>query len=335
MSDLMQHQLIDDFGRQVNYVRISVTDRCDFRCVYCMAEEMTFLPRESIMSIEEIQLVARAFVELGVSRIRLTGGEPLVRRGLVDNLHHIGHLEGLDELLITTNGSQLVRHAQALKKAGVKRLNVSLDSLDEAKFKAMTRTGKLPQVLQGINAAIEAGFERIKLNAVVMRGNNDDEVLDLVEFARDKAIDIAFIEEMPLGTIESHDRAVTYCSSDEVREIIEQRYPLTHSPQKTAGPSRYYSMPNHGTRVGFISPHSHNFCESCNRVRVTTEGRLLLCLGQEHSVDLRAVMRTYPGDTERLKQAIIDSMEIKPKGHDFNVQAAQPIIFRHMNVTGG
>ena len=235
MSDLMQHQLIDDFGRQVNYVRISVTDRCDFRCVYCMAEEMTFLPRESIMSIEEIQLVARAFVELGVSRIRLTGGEPLVRRGLVDNLHHIGHLEGLDELLITTNGSQLVRHAQALKKAGVKRLNVSLDSLDEAKFKAMTRTGKLPQVLQGINAAIEAGFERIKLNAVVMRGNNDDEVLDLVEFARDKAIDIAFIEEMPLGTIESHDRAVTYCSSDEVREIIEQRYPLTHSPQKTAG----------------------------------------------------------------------------------------------------
>ena len=182
----MQHQLIDDFGRQVNYVRISVTDRCDFRCVYCMAEEMTFLPRESIMSIEEIQLVARAFVELGVNRIRLTGGEPLVRRGLVDNLHHIGRLEGLDELLITTNGSQLVRHAQALKKAGVKRLNVSLDSLDEAKFKAMTRTGKLPQVLQGINAAIEAGFERIKLNAVVMRGSNDDEVLDLVEFARDK-----------------------------------------------------------------------------------------------------------------------------------------------------
>ncbi len=270
----MQHQLIDDFGRQVDYVRISVTDRCDFRCVYCMAEEMTFLPRESIMSIEEIHLVARAFVELGVSRIRLTGGEPLVRRGLVDNLHHIGRLKGLDELLITTNGSQLVRHAKALKNAGVKRLNVSVDSLDEDKFKAMTRTGKLPQVLQGINAAIEEGFERIKINAVVMRGSNDDEVLDLVEFARDKAIDIAFIEEMPLGTIESHDRAVTYCSSDEVREIIEQRYPLTHNPQKTAGPSRYYSMLNHGTRVGFISPHSHNFCGDCNRVRVTVEGRV-------------------------------------------------------------
>ena len=188
--------------------------------------------------------------------------------------------------MITTNGSQLVRHAKALKEAGVKRLNVSLDSLDEVKFKDMTRTGKLPQVLQGINAAIEEGFERIKINAVVMRGSNDDEVLDLVEFARDKGIDIAFIEEMPLGTIESHDRALTYCSSDDVREIIEQRYPLIHNPQKTAGPSRYYSMPNHDTRIGFISPHSHNFCADCNRVRVTVEGRLLLCLGNEHSVDL-------------------------------------------------
>jgi|TARA_B110000211_G_scaffold8053_1_gene8673 cyclic pyranopterin phosphate synthase len=330
----MQHQLIDDFGRQVNYVRISVTDRCDFRCVYCMAEEMTFLPRESIMSIEEIQLVARAFVELGVNRIRLTGGEPLVRRGLVDNLHHIGRLKGLDELLITTNGSQLVRHAQALKKAGVKRLNVSLDSLDEAKFKAMTRTGKLPQVLQGINAAIEAGFERIKLNAVVMRGSNDDEVLDLVEFARDKGIDIAFIEEMPLGTIESHDRAVTYCSSDEVREIIEQRYPLTHNPQKTAGPSRYYSMLNHGTRVGFISPHSHNFCGDCNRVRVTVEGRLLLCLGNEHSVDLMPILRSQPGQIEPLKQAIIAAMALKPEKHYFDLHE-KPQILRFMNATGG
>jgi cyclic pyranopterin phosphate synthase len=330
----MQHQLIDDFGRQVNYVRISVTDRCDFRCVYCMAEEMTFLPRESIMSIEEIQLVARAFVELGVNRIRLTGGEPLVRRGLVDNLHHIGRLKGLDELLITTNGSQLVRHAQALKKAGVKRLNVSLDSLDEAKFKAMTRTGKLPQVLQGINAAIEAGFERIKLNAVVMRGSNDDEVLDLVEFARDKGIDIAFIEEMPLGTIESHDRAVTYCSSDEVREIIEQRYPLTHNPQKTAGPSRYYSMLNHGTRVGFISPHSHNFCGDCNRVRVTVEGRLLLCLGNEHSVDLMPILRSQPGQIESLKQAIIAAMALKPEKHYFDLHE-KPQILRFMNATGG
>ncbi len=330
----MQHQLIDDFGRQVNYVRISVTDRCDFRCVYCMAEEMTFLPREGIMSIEEIQLVGRAFVELGVSRIRLTGGEPLVRRGLVDNLHHIGRLEGLDELLITTNGSQLVRHAQALKKAGVKRLNVSLDSLDEAKFKAMTRTGKLPQVLQGINAAIEAGFERIKLNVVVMRGSNDDEVLDLVEFALNKGIDIAFIEEMPLGTIESHDRAVTYCSSDEVREIIEQRYQLTYSPQKTAGPSRYYSISNHAIRVGFISPHSHNFCGDCNRVRVTVEGRLLLCLGNEHSVDLMPILRTQLGQIEPLKQAIIAAMALKPEKHYFDLHE-KPQILRFMNATGG
>jgi len=334
MSEFMQHQLIDDFGRQVDYVRISVTDRCDFRCVYCMAEEMTFLPRESIMSLEEIALVARAFVELGVSRIRLTGGEPLVRRGLVDNLHHIGRLKGLDELLITTNGSQLVRHAKALKEAGVKRLNVSLDSLDEAKFKAMTRTGKLPQVLQGINAAIEEGFERVKINAVVMRGSNDDEVLDLVEFARDKGIDIAFIEEMPLGTIESHDRALTYCSSDDVREIIEQRYPLTHNPKKTAGPSRYYSMPNHDTRIGFISPHSHNFCGDCNRVRVTVEGRLLLCLGNEHSVDLMPILRGHPGEVEPLKQAIIASMALKPEKHHFDLHE-KPQILRFMNATGG
>jgi cyclic pyranopterin phosphate synthase len=295
---------------------------------------MTFLPRESIMSLEEIALVARAFVELGVSRIRLTGGEPLVRRGLVDNLHHIGRLKGLDELLITTNGSQLVRHAKALKEAGVKRLNVSLDSLDEAKFKAMTRTGKLPQVLQGINTAIEEGFERIKINAVVMRGSNDDEVLDLVEFARDKGIDIAFIEEMPLGTIESHDRALTYCSSDDVREIIEQRYPLTHNPKKTAGPSRYYSMPNHDTRIGFISPHSHNFCGDCNRVRVTVEGRLLLCLGNEHSVDLMPILRGHPGEVEPLKQAIIASMALKPEKHHFDLHE-KPQILRFMNATGG
>ena len=330
----MKHQLIDDFGRQVDYVRISVTDRCDFRCVYCMAEEMTFLPRDNIMSLEEIELVARAFVELGVSRIRLTGGEPLVRRGLVDNLHHIGRLEGLDELLITTNGSQLVRHAKALKEAGVKRLNVSLDSLDETKFKAMTRTGKLPQVLQGINAAIEQGFERIKINAVVMRGSNDDEVLDLVEFARYKGIDIAFIEEMPLGTIESHDRAITYCSSDDVRAIIEQRYPLIHSPQKTAGPSRYYSMANHNTRIGFISPHSHNFCGDCNRVRVTVEGRLLLCLGNEYSVDLMPMLRGQPGQVEPLKQAIIASMALKPEKHHFDLNE-KPQILRFMNATGG
>ena len=330
----MQHQLIDDFGRQVNYVRISVTDRCDFRCVYCMAEEMTFLPRDSIMSLEEVELVARAFVELGVSRIRLTGGEPLVRRGLVDNLHHIGRLEGLDELLITTNGSQLVRHAKALKEAGVKRLNISLDSLNEVRFKAMTRTGKLPQVLEGINVAIEQGFERIKINSVVMRGSNDDEVLDLVEFARDKGIDIAFIEQMPLAIIQSHHRAITYCSSNDVREIIEQRYPLIHNPQKTAGPSRYYSMASHNTRIGFISPHSHNFCGDCNRVRVTVEGRLLLCLGNEHSVDLMPILRGQPGQVAPLKQVIVASLVLKPEKHNFDLNE-KPQILRFMNATGG
>jgi len=330
----MQKQLIDDFGRRVDYVRISVTDRCDFRCVYCMAEKMTFLPRDSIMSIEEIELVALAFVELGVSRIRLTGGEPLVRRGLVENLHKIGRLDGLDELLITTNGSQLVRHAKALKAAGVKRLNVSLDSLDEAKFKAMTRTGKLPQVLEGLNAAIEEGFERIKINAVVMRGSNDDEVLDLVEFVRDKGIDIAFIEEMPLGAIESHDRALTFCSSDDVREIIEQRYTLTHVPQQTAGPSRYYAMPGHGSRIGFISPNSHNFCGDCNRVRVTVEGRLLLCLGNEHSVNLMPLLRAHPGQVEPIKEAIVDAMSLKPEKHHFDLHE-KPQILRFMNATGG
>ena len=198
----------------------------------------------------------------------------------------------------------------------------------------MTRTGKLPQVLQGINAAIEEGFERVKINAVVMRGSNDDEVLDLVEFARDKGIDIAFIEEMPLGTIESHDRALTYCSSDDVREIVEQRYPLTHNPKKTAGPSRYYSMPNHDTRIGFISPHSHNFCGDCNRVRVTVEGRLLLCLGNEHSVDLMPILRGHPGEVEPLKQAIIASMALKPEKHHFDLHE-KPQILRFMNATGG
>jgi cyclic pyranopterin phosphate synthase len=334
MRKFMQHQLIDDFGRQVDYVRISVTDRCDYRCVYCMAEEMTFLPRESIMSLEEIELVARAFVELGVSRIRLTGGEPLVRRGLVENLHKIGKLPGLDELLITTNGSQLLRHAKALKDAGVSRLNVSLDSLDATKFKEMTRIGKLSQVLTGIDAAIEQGFKRIKINAVVMRGSNDDEVLDLVEFAREKAIDIAFIEEMPLGNIQSHDRAITYCSSDDVRALIEQRYKLTHNLAKTAGPSRYYNMPGHETKIGFISPHSHNFCGDCNRVRVTVEGRLLLCLGNEHSVDLMPILRSNKGMVEPLKEAIKASMALKPEKHHFDLHE-KPQILRFMNATGG
>ena len=330
----MGKQLIDDFGRTVDYVRISVTDRCDFRCVYCMAENMTFLPRTDIMSIEEIALLAQVFTELGVKRIRLTGGEPLVRRGLVDHLGNIGSLPGLEELLITTNGSQLVRYSKILKDAGVNRLNVSLDSLRAERFKAMTRNGDLNKVLAGIDAACKQGFQRIKINSVVMKGSNDDEVLDLLEYARDKQVDIAYIEEMPLGNIDSHDRALSFCSSDEVMTILESRYPLHAMVNKTAGPSRYYRMADSPIRVGFISPHSHNFCADCNRVRVTVEGRLLLCLGNEHGVDLLPIMRTHPGQTEPLKEAIVGAMPMKPERHYFDLHA-EPQILRFMNATGG
>ena len=330
----MSQQLIDDFGRTVDYVRISVTDRCDFRCVYCMAEEMTFLPREDIMTIEEIELLSRAFTELGVRRIRLTGGEPLVRRGLVDHLANIGSLPGRDELLITTNGSQLVRYSETLKQAGVTRLNVSLDSLNTERFKTMTRNGDLNKVLAGIDAAREQGFEHIKINAVVMKGSNADEILGLLEYAREKQLDIAYIEEMPLGNIDSHDRALSFCSSDEVMEVIETRYSLLPMAQKTAGPSRYFQMADSDIRVGFISPHSHNFCADCNRVRVTAEGRLLLCLGNEHSVDLLPVMRAEPGVIEPVKEAIIKAMSLKPERHYFDLNE-EPQILRFMNATGG
>jgi len=299
-----------------------------------MAEEMTFLPREDIMSIEEIELLSRAFTELGVKRIRLTGGEPLVRRGLLDHLANIGKLPGLEELLITTNGSQLVRYSQTLKQAGVTRLNVSLDSLQAERFKAMTRNGDLSKVLAGIDAAREQGFQHIKINAVVMKGSNADEILDLLEYARNKQLDIAYIEEMPLGNIDSHDRALSFCSSDEVMEVIESRYSLLPMAQKTAGPSRYFQMADSDIRVGFISPHSHNFCADCNRVRVTAEGRLLLCLGNEHSVDLLPVMRAEPGALEPVKEAIVKAMSLKPERHYFDLNE-EPQILRFMNATGG
>lgn len=324
--------LVDRFGRTVDYIRLSVTDRCDFRCVYCMGEEMTFLPHAQVLTLEEIEQIAAAFVSLGVKKIRLTGGEPLVRREVIKLIRAIGQLDA--ELAITTNGSQLTQMADDLKAAGVNRLNISIDSLQEERFKKMTRIGKLPKVMAGIDAAIGAGFGRIKLNAVVMKGRNDDEVLDLVEYAREKGVDVSFIEEMPLGDISEHDRAEAYCSSDEVREIIEQRYALQPSTERTAGPSRYFRMSGSETRVGFISPHSHNFCSECNRVRVTVEGRLLLCLGNEHSVDLRAVIRRYPNNPERLKQAIIQAMDLKPEKHEFNLED-EPQIIRFMNMTGG
>ena len=326
--------LVDNFGRTVNYVRISVTDRCDFRCVYCMDEEMQFVPRARLLSLEEIAVIARAFTELGVGKIRITGGEPLIRRNITKLFHDIGRLEGLRELVLTTNGSQLPKLAGELKDAGVKRINISLDSLDADKFRRLTRVGELDKVLAGIDAALETGFENIKINSVILKNRNDDEVTDLVEFASARGMDISFIEEMPLGTIGEHDRAEAYYSSDEIKADLEQRYTLLPTLDTTGGPSRYYRIVETGTRVGFISPHSHNFCDSCNRVRLTCEGRLLLCLGQEHSVDLRQVIRAHPGDMERLKQALRDSMQIKPKGHEFDL-SAKPVIFRHMNMTGG
>ena len=334
MTNSSPAKLIDRFGRTVDYLRISITDRCDFRCVYCMAEDMTFLPRNQILSLEEIYTLAQTFVELGVTKIRITGGEPLVRKGALELLQQIGVLNGLHELVLTTNGSQLVTAAPILKAANVKRLNISLDTLDANKFKELTRTGDLKNVLNGIQAAKKEGFERIKLNAVILKNRNHNEVCDLVQFAIDNEIDISFIEEMPLGIVEKHNRAEAYYSSDEIRRDLEQRFTLIQSTEKTNAPSDYSDIPNTQTRVGFISPHSHNFCSTCNRVRLTVEGRLLLCLGNEHSIDLKTILRAPDFSSEKLKQAIIDSMEIKPEKHEFNVKE-QPVIFRYMNMTGG
>jgi len=326
--------LIDKFSRQVRYVRISVTDRCDFRCVYCMSEEMTFLPRAQVLTLEELHQVARAFTELGVEKIRLTGGEPLVRKGIDDLVKDIGGLPGLKDFAMTTNGASLPRYAQALKQGGMNRLNISLDSLNPERFKRLTRTGNLSKVIDGIHAAQDAGFERIKLNAVILRGRNDDEVLDLVDFARDEQLDISFIEEMPLGDVSDHSRGETFYSSDDVQTRIESRYALMPSPETTLGPSRYFRMADSQSRVGFISPHSHNFCSTCNRVRVTVEGRLLLCLGNEHSVDLRDTLRRYPGELEPLKDQIIAAMDLKPERHHFSTDGDVQVV-RFMNMTGG
>jgi len=299
-----------------------------------MSENMTFVPRAQVLTLEELATVARAFSELGVTKIRLTGGEPLVRKNVLSLVQAIGQLPGLRELALTTNGTQLERMSKDLRRAGVRRLNISLDSLDPERFRRITRVGELDKVLRGIEVAQTAGFEKIKINSVILKHRNHDEISDLVGFAVDRGFDISFIEEMPLGIIDEHDRAEVYYSSDEVRRDIESHFTLVATTENTGGPSRYYRVANTDTRVGFISPHSHNFCSSCNRVRVTTEGRLLLCLGQEHSVDLRAVLRAHPGNLDRLKQAIVNSMTIKPKGHDFNLQQ-QPVILRHMNMTGG
>jgi len=300
-----QNKLTDRFGRTVNYVRLSVTDRCDFRCVYCMAEDMTFLPRQQVLTLEEIARVARNFVDLGTEKIRLTGGEPLVRKDILELVKEIGTY-GLRDFAMTTNGSQLTTMAEPLRKAGMHRLNISLDSLDADKFRNITRTGKLSHVLDGIDAAREAGFRGIKINTVVMKGRNDEEIPELIEFARKKKVDISFIEEMPLGEISEHDRGLALCTSEEVRDIIRKHLELVPATEDSGGPARYYRMEDSETRVGFISPHSHNFCSTCNRVRVTVEGRLLLCLGNEHSVDLRRVLRGNPVTDDKLRETIIE-----------------------------
>ncbi|MFT5482306.1 MAG: cyclic pyranopterin phosphate synthase [Halieaceae bacterium] len=341
--------LVDRFGREVNYVRLSVTDRCDFRCVYCMAEEMTFLPRRQVLSLEELFAVGQAFVGLGVRKIRITGGEPLIRRNILSLLQRLGALPGLDELVLTTNGSQLVTMAQPLRDAGVKRLNISIDSLRSDRFKRITRSGDLAKVLAGIEAARRVGFDGIKLNAVILKGRNHDEILDLVDYARDNDLDLSFIEEMPLGLIDDHDRALSHCSSEEIADIISTRYPLTSpgaddNAGTTSGPARYHRMADSNSRIGFISPHSHNFCHLCNRVRVTAEGRLLLCLGNEHSADLKTILREDPAEPatagylldnqDELRKAIVTAMDLKPERHHFDLDGA-PEIVRFMNMTGG
>ncbi|KWZ44765.1 cyclic pyranopterin phosphate synthase MoaA [Burkholderia savannae] len=330
----MGRALADRFGRDVTYVRLSVTDRCDFRCVYCMAEDMRFLPHGDVLTIDELAAVAEAFVSLGVRKIRLTGGEPLVRAGLTTLVERVAKLPGLDELTLTTNGARLARFAAPLKAAGLDRINVSLDSLRAERFGALTRTGSLQAVLAGIAAAKGAGFRRIRLNSVILRGRNDDEVLDLVRFAREERLDLAFIEEMPLGAIDEHDRASSFVSSEAVLAQIRLAYPLFPSTESTGGPARYFRMADSDIRIGVISPHSHNFCGDCNRVRVTASGRMLLCLGNEHGVELRDVLRARPGDGERLRDAIVAAMPLKPERHHFDLNAP-PQVVRFMNMTGG
>jgi cyclic pyranopterin phosphate synthase len=298
-----------------------------------MAEEMTFLPKFSILTLEEIERIAKAFIDLGVTKIRITGGEPLIRHNIISLFNNIGKNKNLEDLTLTTNGSQLINLAIPLRQSGVKRINISLDSLHPEKFKNLTRTGDLTKVLKGINAAKDAGFKRIKLNSVIIKGRNDDEILDLVNFAISKDIDISFIEEMPLGVITEHNRTESLFTSDEVKTVIESDFSLEADQWKTAGPSKYFKVKNSNTRIGFISPHSHNFCADCNRVRVTVEGRLLLCLGNEHSVDLRGPMRAGCSD-DKLKSIILDSMNQKPKSHHFDV-SNEPQILRFMNTTGG
>jgi cyclic pyranopterin phosphate synthase len=299
-----------------------------------MSEDMAFLQREEVLSLEECSRLVRVFVSLGVSKVRITGGEPLVRKNALWLFEELGKLDGLKELVLTTNGSQLEKKATALKKAGVKRINISIDSLNAERFKKITRTGDLNKVLTGLQASIDEGFEAIKINTVLMRGSNDDEAADLVQFAIDQKIDISFIEEMPLGEVD-HTRESSFVSNADTLKLLQDKYSLLPSTESTGGPARYWRVANSHTKIGFISPHSHNFCESCNRVRITCKGELYLCLGQEDRIDLMPLLRDNPDDDAPLIAAILDSMRIKPKGHDFDLRRAEPAVIRFMSYTGG
>ena len=334
MSPTPPAQLIDSFDRLISYLRLSVTDRCDFRCQYCMAETMEFLPRAQVLTIEELLRTARLFTELGVRKIRVTGGEPLIRRGVDELFTGLGKLPGLEDLALTTNGSQLALQASQLREAGVGSVNISLDSLDPSRFQAITRIGHLDVVLKGVDAAIAAGFERIRLNAVILDGLNRDEVLSLTRFAIDKSVHIAFIEEMPLGQVTVGGKALEYVSSDDIKAALEQHFELQPIDRhENAGPSRDFQIAGTRTVVGFISPHSHNFCSQCNRLRISAEGRLLMCLGNEESIDLRDLLRSGCSD-EDIKTTIIESLATKPERHTFD-RPDEPQIVRFMNATGG
>ncbi len=334
MNQAFEHKpLLDPFMRTIDYLRLSVTDRCNLRCTYCMAEDMEFMPKSQVLSLEEIEIVAHAFVELGITKIRLTGGEPLVRQGIVELARTLSAIPGLTELVMTSNGVLLDKYAKPLADAGIARINISLDSLREDRFHSMTRFGKLDDVIRGIESARKAGFRRIKINSVILSGVNDDEIIDLARFAVDRGLDISFIEEMPLGEITSHQRSATQIPSASIRDQLAEHFKLTATDETTGGPSRYMRVANSRSRIGFISPMSDNFCASCNRVRLTAEGRLLLCLGNEHSADLRAVTRENPGETRPVKDAIREAITRKPEKHHFDANSTE--IIRFMSETGG
>ncbi|MEL6596172.1 MAG: GTP 3',8-cyclase MoaA [Pseudomonadota bacterium] len=335
----MSQPLIDPFERAISYLRVSVTDRCDFRCVYCMSENMTFLPKKELLTLEELDRLCSSFIKLGVQKLRITGGEPLVRRGIMTYFDAMSrHLDSgaLKELTLTTNGSQLEKYADDLAACGVKRINISLDTLDEAKFAEITRWGRLPQVIKGIDAAQKAGL-RVKINTVALKGFNEDELFTLIDWCATRDMDLTFIEVMPMGDIGNENRLDQYWSLKEMRQTIGEQFTMTDLAERTGGPARYIRLEETGQKIGFITPLTHNFCESCNRVRITCTGEIYTCLGQEGKSDLRAPLRTYPDTDFPLEEAIRAAIALKPKGHDFDYsrQELGGQMSRHMSHTGG